>query len=108
AEDRIPPRRHRTNLRQRIRRRQRAPQERYQTRRRVHNDQALEQRPRIRDSEQSLRPQPQTARPEISRPLPNPLASPRDQERELGRSIQIVEGWEMPFYRRQQLHNTAP
>src|SRR5207302_9461948 len=66
-----------------------------------------EQRPRLRDSARSLRRQPQTSRTEISRPLLSPLARPRDQKRELDSSNQIIERWEVSFYRCQQLHDPA-
>src|SRR6266581_7824170 len=108
AQGRISPHRHRTNLQQRIRRWHLTSQERYQTRRRVHNNQALEQRPGIRDRARGLRRQPQTARTEISRPLPHPLASPRSQRPELESSSPTVERWKNPRHRCQQLHNPSP
>src|SRR4029077_14239798 len=87
----IPPHRHCPDLRQRIRRRRSTPQKRDKTRRCLHNHKTLEQRPRIRNSTQSLRGQSQAARTEISRPLSHPLACSRDQKRELDSSNQIIE-----------------
>src|SRR5207249_6201004 len=62
----------------------------------------------IRDSVEGLRREPETARTEISRPLPHPLASPRNQRPELESSSPTFERWKNPRHRRQQLHNPPP
>src|SRR6266568_2270583 len=54
-----------------------------------------------------LRSEPKTPRTEISRPLPNPLARPRNQKRKLAGIGTIVEGWKMQVHRCQQLYNPA-
>src|SRR5438046_3356101 len=73
---RLPADRHREDVRKRTRRGSGRPRERHSSRRGLHHDETLEQRPWFRRRVARLRREPPGTRTRVRRPLPNPWPGP--------------------------------